>query len=157
MTARKLDETDRKILDMLQRDSDRAVSEVADAVGLSATPCWRRIRRLEEAGIVKRRVALVDRRQLNVSMTIFIAIKAPRHEMSWLEAFRAIIEDIPEIVEAYRLTGDTDYIVKVVVPDIDTYDEVYKQIISRLDFSEINSSISMEELKFTTAVPTDYA
>lgn len=155
-SARKLDETDRKILDILQRDSDRAVSEVAKEVGLSATPCWRRIRRLEEAGIVKRRVALVDRRQLNVSMTIFIGIKAPRHEMSWLEAFRAMIEEVPEIVEAYRLTGETDYIVKVVVPDIDTYDLVYKRMISRLDFSEINSSISMEELKFTTAVPTGY-
>lgn len=155
--TRALDDIDRKILEALQRDSDRAVSEIAEEVKLSSTPCWRRIRRLEENGIVKRRVALVDRRLLNVAMTIFIGVKAPRHEMRWLEAFRALIEDVPEIVEAYRLTGDTDYIVKVVVPDIETYDAVYKKMISTLEFSEINSSISMEELKFTTAVPTRYA
>ncbi|MFC6488234.1 Lrp/AsnC family transcriptional regulator [Nitratireductor sp. GCM10026969] len=155
--TRALDDIDRKILEALQRDSDRAVSEIAEEVKLSSTPCWRRIRRLEESGIVKRRVALVDRRLLNVAMTIFIGVKAPRHEMRWLEAFRALIEDVPEIVEAYRLTGDTDYIVKVVVPDIETYDAVYKKMISTLEFSEISSSISMEELKFTTAVPTRYA
>lgn len=155
--ARGLDDIDRRILDILQHDVERAVSDVAEEVGLSSTPCWRRIRRMEEAGILKRRVALVDRKLLNVPMTIFIGIKAPRHEMSWLSAFRALIEEIPEIVEAYRLTGATDYVVKVVVPDIETYDIVYKRLITELDFSEINASISMEELKFTTAVPTRYA
>ncbi|TKT74753.1 Lrp/AsnC family transcriptional regulator [Aquamicrobium sp. LC103] len=153
---RGLDEIDRRILDILQRDSDRAVSEIAEEVNLSSTPCWRRIRRLEETGIIKRRVALVDRKLMNVPMTIFIGIKAPRHEMSWLNSFRSLIEEIPEIVEAYRLTGETDYVVKVVVPDIETYDNVYKAMISKLEFSEINSSISMEEMKFTTAVPTGY-
>ncbi|HEU4987819.1 MAG TPA: Lrp/AsnC family transcriptional regulator [Rhizobiaceae bacterium] len=156
-SGRGLDETDRKILDILQRDGDRAVSDIAEEVNLSSTPCWRRIKRLEETGIIKRRVALVDRRLLNVSMTIFIGVKAPRHEMSWLNAFRALIEDIPEVVEAYRLTGVTDYVIKLVVPDIETYDAVYKKMISKLEFSEINSSISMEEMKFTTAMPTSYS
>lgn len=152
----RLDEIDRKILAALQRDSDRAVSDIADEVNLSPTPCWRRIRRLEECGIIKKRVALVDRRLMNVSMTVFIGVKAPRHEMNWLEAFRVLIEDIPEVVEAYRLTGDVDYLIKIVVPDIDAYDLVYKRMISKLDFSDFSSSISMEEMKFTTAVPTKY-
>lgn len=155
--GRAIDDTDRRILEILQRDGDRPVSEIADEVGLSSTPCWRRIRRLEEAGVIKRKVALVDRKLVNVPMTIFIGVKAPRHEISWLNAFRQLIEEIPEIVEAYRLTGDTDYIIKVVVPDIETYDTVYKAMISKLEFSQINSSISMEEMKFTTAVPTHYA
>lgn len=154
--ARSLDDIDRKILSILQNDSDRAVSEIADAVNLSPTPCWRRLKRLEETGIIKKRVALVDRKLMNVSMTIFIEVKAPRHEMSWLDAFRSLIEGIPEVVEAYRLTGDTDYLIKLVVPDIETYDIVYKKMISDLSFSEFSSSISMEEMKFTTAVPTKY-
>lgn len=156
-STRRLDEIDRRILDILQRDAECAVSEVAEEVGLSSTPCWRRIRRMEEAGIIKHRVALVDRKQINVPMTVFIGIKIPRHEAQWLNAFRALIDEIPEMVEAYRLTGTVDYIVKVVVPDIETYDVVYKRMISELDFLEIHSSISMEELKFTTAMPTRYA
>jgi Lrp/AsnC family transcriptional regulator len=156
-SAHVLDEIDRKILTILQHDSDRAVGEIAEEVNLSSTPCWRRIRRLEERGVIKQRVALADRRCLNVSMTIFIGIKTPRHEISWLEAFRCLIEDTPEIVEAYRLTGPTDYLAKVVVPDIEAYDAVYKKMISKLEFSEIISSISIEEMKFTTAVPTVYA
>lgn len=154
--GRSLDEIDRKILNIIQHDSDRAINDIAEAVNLSPTPCWRRIRRLEESGIIRRRVALVDRRLMNVSMTIFIEIKAPRHEMKWLESFRTLIEDTPEVVEAYRLTGNTDYLIKIVVPDIDTYDAVYKKMISKLDFSDFSSSISMEEMKFTTAVPTKY-
>lgn len=154
--GRGLDDIDRKILNILQSDSDRAVSEIAEEVNLSPTPCWRRLKRLEELGIIKKRVALVDRKLMNVSMTIFIEVKAPRHEMSWLDAFRSLIEGIPEVVEAYRLTGDTDYLIKIVVPDIETYDIVYKKMISKLSFSDFSSSISMEEMKFTTAVPTKY-
>lgn len=150
------DEMDRRILDVLQRDSDRPVTAIAAEVGLSATPIWRRIKRMEEAGLIRARVAIVDQELANVPMTVFIGVTAPRHEMEWLNQFRALIEDIPEVVEAYRLTGDTDYIMKVVVPDVQTYDTVYKSMIAALDFSQISSSISMEELKFTTAVPTKY-
>jgi Lrp/AsnC family transcriptional regulator len=156
-STKRLDEIDRKILDILQNDSEMPVSEIADAVNLSATPCWRRIRRLEEIGVIKRRVVLVNRKMINVSMTIFIGVKAPHHDIRWLKAFRDLIDEIPEIVEAYRLTGSTDYIVKVVVPDIETYDAVYKKMISKMNFSEVNSSISMEEIKFTTSMPTHYA
>ncbi|TPW29123.1 Lrp/AsnC family transcriptional regulator [Martelella alba] len=150
------DEIDRKIVDLLQRDSDKTVTEIADAVGLSHTPCWRRIKRMEEMGFIRNRVALIDRKMANVPMTIFIAIKAPRHTADWLDAFREQLRGIPEITEAYRLTGDTDYLVRVVVPDIEVYDQVYKTMISRLEFSDISSSIAMEELKFTTALPTKY-
>ncbi len=150
------DETDQKILHMLQEDSDIPVTAIAEAVGLSATPCWRRIKRMEEAGVIKRRVVLVDQARANVPLTVFIGVSTPRHETSWLNGFRELIEDIPEILEAYRLTGTVDYILKVVVPDMASYDAVYKKMIDRLEFREVNSMISMEELKFTTAVPTKY-
>ena len=151
-----LDLIDRKIVAELMRDATLPVAQIADRVGLSQTPCWRRIRKLEEAGVIRGRVTLVDPIEAGVGLTVFIAVTAPRHEISWLNQFRELIESIPEVVEAYRLTGSTDYILKVLVPDIQAYDEVYKSLIERLDFSQISASIAMEELKFTTAVPTAY-
>ncbi len=150
------DEIDQRILDILQSNSDTPVNAISEEVGLSQTPCWRRIKRMEEAGLIKGRVALIDQARANVPMTVFIGVTAPRHEMSWLNQFRTLIEEIPEITEAYRLTGTVDYILKVLVPDIATYDSVYKRMIEKLEFSQINSMISMEELKFTTAIPTRY-
>lgn len=133
-----------------------SAAAVADKVGLSPTPCWRRIKKLEDDGIILKRVALLDRRKVNVPLTVFVSVKAPRHAMEWLEAFRRVITDIPEIVEAWRLTGETDYLLRLVVPDIETYDAVYQRLISRLEFSNLSSSLAMEEMKFTTAVPTSY-
>lgn len=156
MSNSDFDETDQKILAILQQNCDLPITEIADRVGLSQTPVWRRIKRMEEAGVIRARVALVDQKHAGVPMTIFVGITAPRHGMAWFEDFRALIEDMPEVVEAYRLTGSTDYILKLVVPDIDTYDEVYKRMISAVEFSAINASISMEELKFTTSVPVKY-
>ena len=150
------DEIDQKILDILQEDSDTVISAISEAVGLSATPCWRRIKRMEEAGLIKGRVVLVDQERANVPMTVFISVSTPRHEISWLQQFCELIDEIPEVVEAYRLSGTVDYILKVVVPDIATYDMVYKKMIERLEFRQVNSMISMEELKFTTAIPTTY-
>ena len=149
------DEIDRQILDLLQ-ESDRPVATLAEEIGLSQTPCWRRIRKLEEAGVIRGRVTRVDPIEAGVGLTVFIAVTAPRHEISWLNQFRELIESIPEVVEAYRLTGSTDYILKVLVPDIQAYDEVYKSLSERLDFSQSSASIAMEELKFSTAVPTAY-
>ncbi len=106
--------------------------------------------------VIRERVTLVDPRRAGVPMTVFISVTAPRHEMAWLVKFRQMIESIPQIVEAYRLTGTVDYILKVLVPDVAAYDQVYKAMIEKLEFSQISSSISMEELKFTTAVPTNY-
>ena len=151
-----LDEIDRKIIDILQLDASVPIATIAEKVGLSTAPCWRRIKRLEDDGVIVRRVALIDRRKANVPMTVFVAVKAPRHAAEWLGAFRKLIAGFPEIVEAWRLTGDTDYLLRLVVPDIEAYDAVYQRLIARLEFSDVNSSIAMEELKFTTAIPTRY-
>lgn len=156
MTDTTFDKVDQRILGILQIDSNIPIAEIAQRVALSPTPVWRRIKRMEAAGLIRARVALVDQKLVNVSMTIFIGVTAPRHAMEWFKRFQALIEDIPEVVEAYRLTGATDYIMKVVVPDIDAYDVVYQRMINEVEFTTVNSSISMEELKFTTAVPTKY-
>jgi Lrp/AsnC family transcriptional regulator len=152
-----LDSTDCRILDILQDDAMVPITTLAEAVGLSSTPCWRRVRKLEDEGYIRQRVALVDRRKVNVPMTIFVRVKAPRHEAEWLARFRALISEFPEIVEAWRLTGDVDYLLRLVVPNIDVYDEVYQKLIEGLEFSDLNSSIAMEEMKFTTSIPTKYA
>lgn len=150
------DEIDQRILEILQQDCETPINVISEDVGLSASPCWRRIKRMEEAGIIKGRVVLVDPVRANVSMTIFIGVSTSSHAKGWLENFSTLIDGIPEIVEAYRLAGTMDYILKVVVPDIAMYDHVYKKMIEQLEFSEISSMISMEELKFTTSVPTQY-
>ncbi len=151
-----MDPTDRKILDILQADASVPIATIAETIGMSTAPCWRRIRRLEDDGVITRRVALLNRRKVNVPMTVFVSVKAPRHAAEWLQAFRRLIADEPEIVEAWRLTGDADYLLRIVVPDIETYDLVYQRMISRLEFSDISSAIAMEEMKYTTAVPTKY-
>lgn len=151
-----MDAIDRKILDILQADASVPVATIAETVGMSTAPCWRRIRRLEEDGVITRRVALLSRRKANVPMTVFVSVKAPRHAVEWLQAFRRLIADVPEIVEAWRLTGEADYQLRIVVPDIETYDLVYQRMISRLEFSDISSAIAMEEMKYTTAIPTNY-
>jgi Lrp/AsnC family transcriptional regulator len=150
------DEIDQHILALLQEDSDTPIQAISEAVGLSTNPCWRRIKRMEEAGVIKKRVVLVDQTRANVPLTVFIGVSTSHHEIDWLNRFRELIDEIPEVMEAYRLTGTVDYILKVVVPDMASYDAVYKQMIQKLEFSQVNSMISMEELKFTTAIPTTY-
>lgn len=150
------DEIDQKILAFLQEDCDTPMQAIADQVGLSVNPCWRRIKRMEEAGVIKKRVALVDQIRANVPFTIFIGVSTSHHEIDWLHTFHDLINELPEVVEAYRLTGTVDYILKVVVNDMAAYDDVYKKMISRLAFREVNSMIAMEELKFTTAIPTTH-
>lgn len=152
-----LDIRDKRILEALQEDASVAVTDLADKVGLSTSACWRRIKALEDDGLIARRVALVDRRKTNVAMTVFVGVRASRHSIAWLESFRKVIQDIPEIVEAYRLTGDMDYLLRLVVPSVEVYDCVYKKMISEVDFTDVSSFISMEELKYTTAVPLRYA
>jgi len=151
-----VDAIDRKILDILQSDASVPIATIAETIGMSTAPCWRRIRRLEDDGVITRRVALLSRRKVNVPMTVFVSVKAPRHAVEWLQAFRRLIADVPEIVEAWRLTGEADYQLRIVVPDIETYDVVCQRMISRLEFSDISSAIAMEEMKYTTAIPTNY-
>lgn len=152
----KLDAIDRKLLDLLQAHSDWPINELAAAVHLTPTPCWRRVQRLKEMGIVARQVALVDRHKVNLGVTVFVSVRTRAHDVPWLEQFRAAVQGIAEIVEAHRMSGDVDYLLKVVVPDIGAYDQVYKRLIQAVPLSDVSSSFAMEELKFTTAVPLTY-
>ena len=152
-----MDRIDKKILTILQSDSTLAVSEVAERVGLSTTPCWRRIQNLEKAGVIRARVALLDARKLNVGVTVFVRLKTPHHNHEWLESFAAAVAGIEEVVEFYRMSGDIDYLLRIVVPDIDAYDAVYKRLIKAADLADVSSSFAMEQIKFTTALPLPYA
>ena len=154
---RKLDATDRQILEILQRNADTPLAELATAVHLSSTPCWRRIQRLREQGFITRQVALVDAAKINLGVTVFVSVRTSQHNQAWFERFRDAVRDIPEIVELYRMSGDVDYLMQLVVPDIAAYDAVYKRLIRSVDLSDVSSSFAMEELKFTTALPLDYA
>ena len=153
----KIDAVDRQLLELLQKSSDLSVNELAAAVHLTPTPCWRRVQRLRELGFISRQVALVDRQKVNVGVTVFVSLRTQVHDLPWLEKFRSAVQDIPEIVEVYRMSGDVDYLLRVVEPDIAAYDQVYKQLIQRMPLSDVSSSFAMEELKYTTAVPLSYA
>ncbi len=153
----KLDAFDLRILALLQEDASKPLAEIAETVGLSPTPCWRRIQKLEEAGHIRRRVALLDRTKLKAGVTVFIAVKTARHTMEWLERFHAAVHDLPEIVDFYRMSGDIDYLLKAYVSDIAAYDALYKKLISRIELSDVTSMFAMEELKSTTAIPLGFA
>jgi Lrp/AsnC family transcriptional regulator len=152
-----LDEMDVKILRILQEDCTRPVAEIGKAVGLSTTPCWRRIQKLEEAGIIRRRVALLDPKKVNAGVTVFVSISTNQHSLAWLERFHAVIIDFPEVVEFYRMSGQVDYLLRVVVPDIDAYDAFYKRLIAKIQLANVSSAFAMEQIKFTTALPLDFA
>ncbi len=152
----KLDGIDRRILTLLQRDASLSVSDIADQVGLSTTPCWRRIQNLEKAGVIRSRVALLDRTSLNVGVTVYVSLKAGRHSHEWLDEFADNVARIDEVVEFYRMSGDVDYLLKIVVPDIAAYDAVYKRLIKAAEFSDVSSAFAMEEIKYSTELPLGY-
>ncbi|GAB4376797.1 MAG: Lrp/AsnC family transcriptional regulator [Kiloniellaceae bacterium] len=152
-----MDETDRRILKVLQDRADLPVAEVAEKVGLSASPCWRRIQKLEAEGVIERRVALLDPEKMNVGVTVFVAIRTSQHDETWLRDFAERVTRIPEVVELYRMSGEIDYLMRVVVPDIKAYDAVYKRLIAAVPLFDVSSSFAMETLKYTTALPVDYA
>lgn len=151
-----MDAFDRKILKILQEDATLPVAQIAERVGLSTTPCWRRIQNLEKAGVIRGRVALVDADKLNVGTTVFARVKTNRHNYEWLESFAKAVAEIEEVVEFYRMSGDIDYLLRIVVPDIASYDAVYKRLIKAADLSDVSSSFAMERIKYTTALPVDY-
>ena len=152
-----MDRTDREILACLQEDATMPVAEIARRVGLSSTPCWRRIQKLEESKVIRARVALLDSRKVNVGMTAFVSIRTNQHSLEWLEKFADAVREMPEVVELYRMSGEIDYLLRVVVPDIDAYDRFYKKLIARIQLSDVSSSFAMEQIKYTTALPLDYA
>jgi Lrp/AsnC family transcriptional regulator len=152
-----LDEMDVKILRILQEDCTSPVAEIGKAVGLSTTPCWRRIQKLEEAGVIRRRVALLDPKRVNAGVTVFVSITTNQHSLAWLERFHAVIIDFPEVVEFYRMSGQVDYLLRVAVPDIDAYDAFYKRLIAKIQLANVSSAFAMEQIKFTTSLPLDFA
>ncbi len=151
-----LDSIDRRILDRLQSNAESSLSELADQVGVSKTPCWRRIQRLEKDGYIERRVALLNAEKLNVGLTVFIAIRTDQHSQDWLQTFQKAVQDIPEILGVYRTTGDIDYLLHAVVPDVRAYDGLYQRLIARVPLSDVSSFFVMEDVKHTTALPLDY-
>ena len=148
---------DIKILRLLQEDCTIPIADIGKRVGLSTTPCWRRVQKLEEAGIIRRRVALLDPAKVNAGVTVFVSIKTDLHSLDWLERFHAAVVDFPEVVELYRMSGDVDYLLRVVVPDIAAYDAFYKKLIARIDISKVSSAFAMEQIKYTTALPLEFA
>jgi len=148
-----LDAIDRRILRELQRDATVAIADLAQLVGLSQTPCWKRIKRLTDAGIVTKRVALLDREKLDLGLVVFVSVRTSHHDAEWLDAFAGAAKSMPEVVEFYRLSGDTDYLLKVLVKDIAAYDAFYKRLIAAVPLSDVSSAFAMEQIKSTTALP----
>jgi len=151
-----MDLIDKKILACLQADSSLSVGEIAEQVGLSSTPCWRRIRNLEESGVIQSRVALLNPEALNLGVTVFVSVKTNQHSYDWLEQFSSAIAEFDEVVELYRMSGDIDYMLRIVVPDIASYDAVYKRLIQCAGLSDVSSAFAMERIKCTTVLPLNY-
>ena len=152
-----MDATDRKLLDLLQRDASLSLDELSARAALSRNACWRRIKRMEDDGVIKARVTLLDAARINVGLTAFIALRTTEHSAKWLEQFSRAVRDIPEIVGVYRMTGDVDYLLQAVIPDVAAYDALYKRLIGRITLADVSSSFVMEEIKSTTVLPLDYA
>lgn len=151
-----MDRLDRKILRLLQEDSTLAVADLAKKVGLSTTPCWRRIQKMEEDGVIKRRVAILDPEKVNTKVTVFVSIRTSSHSIEWLKRFSEVVTEFPEVVEFYRMSGDVDYLLRVVVPDIGAYDAFYKRLISKIEIRDVSSVFAMEQIKYSTQLPLDY-
>ncbi len=148
-----MDVIDIKLIELLQQDATMPVAELAQRVNLSQTPCWKRVQRLKETGVIRAQVALCDPKKLGVGTTVFVTVRTNQHTEAWAQAFTRAVQDIPQIVEAYRMSGETDYLLRIVVADIDDYDRVYKQLIRAVPLSDVSSSFAMEMLKYSTALP----
>jgi Lrp/AsnC family transcriptional regulator len=151
-----MDQIDKAILSELQRNAALSIDDLAGRIHLSRNACWRRVKKLEEDGIIKARVALLAAEKLNLGLSAFIAIKTAQHEPDWLDRFAVAVRGIPEIIGVYRMSGDIDYLLHAVVPDVAGYDQLYKRLIARIPLSDVSSSFVMEKIKETTALPLDY-
>jgi Lrp/AsnC family transcriptional regulator len=148
-----MDAIDRKILNVLQQDASLSVAEIGQRVGLSSTPCWKRIQRLEAEGVILRRVALVDQNKVGVGINVFVSIETGDHSQEWLERFAQTVSAMPEVLEFFRMAGDVDYLLRVVVPDMAGYDAFYKKLIAAIPLKNVTSRFAMEKIKSTTALP----
>ncbi|WP_319771891.1 Lrp/AsnC family transcriptional regulator [Breoghania sp.] len=151
-----IDKVDRRILSILQTDATVPVAEIGRRVGLSTTPCWRRIQKLEEDGVIQKRVALLDATKVNAKVTAFVSITTNQHTDDWLKKFADVIREFPEVVEFYRMAGSVDYLLRVVVPDIGAYDVFYKKLIAKIDIADVSTTFAMEQIKNTSELPLNY-
>jgi len=151
-----MDDIDKKILSLLQINADIPVAELSKKVNLSSTPCWLRINKLYKQGYIKKKVAVIDRAKINLSTVAFVQIRTSQHNMAWSKKFIEGVNEMDEVVEFYRLSGTTDYLLKVLVPSIDKFDEFYKKLTDKVDLSDVTTSFSMEELKQTSNLPLHY-
>jgi Lrp/AsnC family transcriptional regulator len=151
-----MNEIDKKILSILQVNADIPIAELSKKVNLSATPCWARINKLYKQGYIKKKVVVVDRLKINLPIIAFVQIRTNQHGMTWSKKFIKAVTEMEEVVEFYRLSGTVDYIFKVLVPSIEKYNEFYKNLTDKVDFSEVTSSFSMEEIKQTSNLPLNY-
>jgi len=149
-----LDKIDKKLLTLLQRDSTLSLQALADAVNLTTTPCWKRLRRLEDDGYIIKRVALLDPEKLGLGLTAFMLIKTQHHSSDWYSQFVAVVEEMPEVLGFWRMAGEYDYLMRVQVADMKSYDDFYKRLVNRVPgLSDVTSSFAMEQIKYTTALP----
>ena len=150
----RLDKTDRRILQELQQDTTLSLAELAEKVSLSPTPCWKRVKRLENDGFIISRVALVDPEKVGLGVSVFVHIKTRHHNSDWLKSFHQKVTDYPEVAECYRMSGEYDYLLRVVVKDIQSFDIFYKTLVNSVDgLTDVTSSFAMEQMKYTTALP----
>ena len=148
-----MDAIDRKILAVLQEDASLSVADIGSRVGLSSTPCWKRIQRLEADGVILKRVALVDQDRVGLGITVFVSVETGDHSQEWLDRIAKVVGAMPEVMEFYRMAGDIDYMLRVVVPDMASYDSFYKRLIAAVPLKNVTSRFAMEKIKATTALP----
>ncbi len=154
ITVMNLDKTDKKLLSILQQDSTVSLNELAETVNLTTTPCWKRLKRLEEGGVISKRVALLNPEKLGLLFTAFVLIKTRDHSHDWYSEFVETVTLFPEVMEFYRMAGEYDYMMKVQVEDMRRFDEFYKKLVNSVDgISDVTSTFAMEPLKYTTALP----
>ena len=148
-----MDVTDRKILSVLQSDASLSIAEIGHRVGLSSTPCWKQIQKLETDGVIERRVALIDQDKVGLGITVFVSVETADHSEEWLKNFAELVSAMPEVMEFYRMAGDVDYMLRVVTTDIHGYDSFYKRLIAAIPLKNVTLRFAMEKIKSTTALP----
>jgi Lrp/AsnC family transcriptional regulator len=148
-----MDKTDLKILNLLQEDASMTVAKISEQVHLSPTPCWRRIQKLEETGVIQRRVVLLDPNAVGFGLSVFVEIQSENHSAEWLAAFSEALAEMPEVMEVHRMAGDVDYLLRVAVRNMEEYDAFYRRLVEKVSLKNVTSRFSMERLKATTAYP----
>ena len=152
-----MDAIDRKILAVVQQDASLSVAEIGTRVGLSSTPCWKRLQRLEAEGVIMRRVAIIDPEKVGLGITVFVSIETGDHSQEWIGKFADVVNAMPEVMEFYRMAGDVDHVLRVVVHDMAAYDTFYKKLIATVPLKNVTSRFAMERIKSTTALPISEA